>query len=551
MGFTAVVAGYSAGVMTIAPFLYQTRTICQARSLSGKAFSANTTMVRRCWQLSSRSASSAAYLRSRPQSAGYSSFTVRRVGTDSGDDPREDTAPSTESVFRGTKSQYTRQQGPRKTPRSGGQFSRLNPGENDITAFRRVGMQVEVEPEHDLDFGSNLDTFMEGQIFKDDGPDLTEAEQPPSPISKESTITISEKHAFDQIFKDILTRNTLQPERSDGEYNTESNDRPQRPSRGGQQHQVLHSIMDDAMNEGKGHRGLSFQGQTFSQAQEKMREAVDRYPAALRAGAAKAIGLIAGRAAPSAEERSSTASDELESLREPERERVEGLLRSASTDMELWQVLESEVFPMIHRLGLDEKSSTKPEASKKRTKRKKQALSAADEESSSEVDLNKAEPQEEAQLDLAVHGPLYPSYLLLALRLLDREFTKPSPLVLNVLPRIKSLGIISHVLGASTAFYNELLRIHWYRYDDFGGISQLLTEMDQAGLDFDADTLSIVKEINRMQFRINSEDGDKAIKQLWSMPEYKSGTFQEWQAMIETTLDERAMALAQDLTWKS
>jgi hypothetical protein len=143
---------------------------------------------------------------------------------------------------------------------------------------------------------------------------------------------------------------------------------------------------------------------------------------------------------------------------------------------------------------------------------------------------------------LALYGPLYPSYLLLGLRLLDRGFAKPSPLALALLPRIKSSGFTSHVLGASTQFYNELLRIYHYRQDDFRGMIDLLAEMENSALDVDDETLGIVLDVIKAQRSINHGAKGPAVKALWSMPEFAHKKFEFWRDVIHKAIFERTEA---------
>lgn len=519
---------------SVAPFLYQTRTICgiaTLQSLSTKVLSSNTALpCRRRLHSTTQAANYASqHSKHRDLAAERSSFTIRRIESDQG----ESHEPSSSTAFRKSsgkshpadhsRDQYGRVYDQRGAPSNEGKHF----------YFRHVDLSGGPGLEEDIDFGSNYDAFVEDKSFETDDIDAPEIEHVKPRRSRESTITISEKLAFDRIFEDIMARQTAQAPLENFD-SAELGHPPGRKTRN-KQHETLGSIMEGAVQATKRQEDLSFEGHSYSQAQEKMREAVDRYPAALRASAAKAIGLIGSRAVLHEDSRNTT--DDFESLRQPERERVEGLLRAASTDVDLWQVLEQEVFPMVAKLGIGEKPGLNSKSTKKRKGRKSKG--------STEVEHQSAE---ESELDLAVYGPLYPSHLLLSLRLLDREFAKPSPLVLNILPRIKSLGLISHVLGASTALYNELLRIYWYRYDDLNGVARLLTEMDQAGLDFDAETLDILRDINRMQIKIKNENPNSAIRQLWSLPEFKTGRLREWQAKIEASIEERGIDMAESLT---
>ncbi|KXJ89294.1 hypothetical protein Micbo1qcDRAFT_165352, partial [Microdochium bolleyi] len=202
---------------------------------------------------------------------------------------------------------------------------------------------------------------------------------------------------------------------------------------------------------------------------------------------------------------------EVEAKRLPERQRVERAITNAKTDHELWAVLEQEVFTFPFRFGLASHPLPEPAPMPKKGRKSAKQLErerAEQAAAQAAADLAKATQQarladiiDDVNLDnsgdggaatspltsdpsitterlsLYVYGPLYPAYLLLALRRLDSAFALPSPLVFNLLPRIKELGLESYVLGISTPFYNELLDIYWRRRGDLSGMLALLEEM--------------------------------------------------------------------------
>lgn len=381
----------------------------------------------------------------------------------------------------------------------------------------RDGIPFDIDETADgANFSFAEDSFADDDIFGDvtgdsNGPELSKSADRPE---RESTITIAERHAFQRIFADILTRSR-----------TSNNDHvsPHLPtshasainasetSRGRKATDALDSVMSKAMTQGT-KSAKSFDSRRPAKTQEELRADVERYPLPLRAAAAKALGLVSEQSPLPTQEDSTSMVDDLEPVRQPERERVEALMREAETDIELWQVMEKEVFSLVARFGLEETKNQ----DKKNQKRKKGKLGSTKKaEDSQNSTTNSSEP-----LDLTVYGPLYPSHLLLGLRLLDRSFAKPSSLVLNVLPRIKSLGIISHVLGASVALYNELLRIYWYRYDDFHGVEKLLAEMDHSGLDLNSESLAIIADIYRMRQSVRRGEKGPVLQALWQMPEF-------------------------------
>ncbi|KAL2151647.1 hypothetical protein VTH82DRAFT_6745 [Thermothelomyces myriococcoides] len=216
-----------------------------------------------------------------------------------------------------------------------------------------------------------------------------------------------------------------------------------------------------------------------------------------------------------------------EALRREERNRVDAKMRAAKDDFELWDVLEEEVFPLVHRLGIDEES-TKAAASKRGNGSKTKHDEAAD------------------KLPLHIYGPLYPSYLLTALTLFDTHFARPSPLALHILPRVKELGPASYVLGVSTPFYNQLARILWSRYGDPTAVFNLLEEMRVAGLYCDKDTRSIVQQIETFLTAVGEGRWGPFLRELASLPEYEFAVLpriHHWLRTINSHIVERRYEL--------
>ncbi len=181
-----------------------------------------------------------------------------------------------------------------------------------------------------------------------------------------------------------------------------------------------------------------------------------------------------------------------ETLRRVERNRVEALMRDAKTDFALWDVLEAEVFPLVRKLGIDDESSG---SSTNRSRKGK--------------------------LPLHIYGPLYPAYLLSALRLFDTQFSRSSPLALHILPRVREMGPASYVLGVSTPFYNELARLLWSRYGDPAAVFNLLEEMRVAGLYCDETTSTTVHRIQQFFGRVSNGDWGPFLRELATLPEYQ------------------------------
>ncbi|OHW96146.1 hypothetical protein CSPAE12_05164 [Colletotrichum incanum] len=163
--------------------------------------------------------------------------------------------------------------------------------------------------------------------------------------------------------------------------------------------------------------------------------------------------------------------------------RLQALLDQCNTDVEVWDVLERDVFSMVAKLGISEgaqQTQPPPQTEKKGKGRLKQRKNTEN-----------AEPS----LSMDSHGPLYSMHLLQGLKTLDQSFARSSALALNVLPRVKELGLASYVLGVSTPFYNELASILWYRHGDTQAVLAVLDEMQFAGLFYDQQTLRLVDTI--------------------------------------------------------
>ncbi|KAK2011991.1 hypothetical protein LZ32DRAFT_533031 [Colletotrichum eremochloae] len=181
-------------------------------------------------------------------------------------------------------------------------------------------------------------------------------------------------------------------------------------------------------------------------------------------------------------------------IRTEEIVRLQALLDQCNTDIEVWDLLERDVFSMVAKLGIsegDQQVQPPPQTAKKGRGRPKQ------------TEKETAAVTPEPSLNMDSHGPLYSMHLLQGLKTLDQSFARSSTLALNVLPRVKELGLASYVLGVSTPFYNELASILWYRHGDTQAVLDVLDEMQFAGLFYDEQTLRLVDtiEMNLAAFR--------------------------------------------------
>lgn len=398
--------------------------------------------------------------------------------------------------------------------------------------IRRMNDDQRIRTRQDMDTGSYKPSdSTSGKYKEDQGVGEVKTMPAQKRPAKDSTITVAEKKAFDQIFQNIQKRTAA-------EYSGAGTDSFDDESMG----ESLQDILSGAIANSK-------QGRRPPADTSDIQSAVKLYPTALQGSAAKALSVRA--AAARAQRNTAADADQIEAIRRPERERVEALMRNASTDVELWKVMETEVFSMIGRLGL----TSPPELSVASAKRKTQKIGRIDAELEKlrheALGLDTPNPEQPA-LDINIYGPLYPAYLLLGLRLLDRSFYKSSSLVMSVLPRIKALGLASHALGGSTAIYNELIRITWQRYDDLPTIFALLQEMETAGLGFNADTRDIISEMISIQSRARGGENGQLLRNFYNMPNFDNWhMLKAWKVKCTEMIEQRAKDFEQNLQWEN
>jgi hypothetical protein len=393
-----------------------------------------------------------------------------------------------------------------------------------------------------------------------------EEDIPVESTSNRGTITPIERQIFERIFADIQARG-LKPNISDD---------ASKPSPTANRSAML-IMQQAAYDAGQARPATVTAPGLLSGAAKDRAKALLRFPPELRGAASKALNTIqsqATRGKPynAVEEDDFVDEDwkapahtfartvELEAKRYPERTRIEGLITSAQSDFELWDVLEKEVFTMPARLGIV-KSNTPSDDDGSQPKTNKPVHNDVKElkdkisndaqhllEASEAGDIpgasdNVAGPDSSQSLSLYVHGPLYPAYLLLALRRLDTAFSAPSPLVFSVLPRVKELGLESYVLGVSTPFFNELLEIYWTRRGNLSGILDLLEEMRHCGLYFDGRTASILNQVDTAVSDLASAKSRNGFgRALMLMPEYEKSQrerIRHWHRAVDLSAQQR------------
>ncbi len=301
---------------------------------------------------------------------------------------------------------------------------------------------------------------------------------------------------------------------------------------------------------------------------------VSRFPQALRTMAVAAIDIVKERELRRREdvtEAEEIGHDLVLSVQQREYDRVERLLRGAKTDVDLWRVLEAQVFSVIRRLDLDKLEATPEQVAKQKELRKwratdvspalleerqrKKAQQPAKKRRGQGRGTVPPNPQQATKpnsltrltlytlaIDLAIIGPNYRLLLVAAIRQLRQDFPQ-STLSLALLPMLKRLGRCSYVLGASTELYNELISAVWTVYADAASVVELLAEMDNGVVSFDSGTLDLLDAIFAKQKRVLKGEMGENVARVWKMEAVavRLKALKRWRSKIRKRLEDEAM----------
>lgn len=271
----------------------------------------------------------------------------------------------------------------------------------------------------------------------------------------------------------------------------------------------------------------------------------------------------------------------IERARKKDMEQVTRLLEAASSDVELWRVLEKEVFARMEELtallkreemakkatkaaagktrglpssktpspnvveGIDTSAPPSPADATEDVKPKRpvgrprkmpalEALTPTDPELPSPPTPESPTtpspaappiPSPPQPHPLSILQTNYAAHLLLALRRL-RCNHPISPYILSLLPTVKRLGPISYVLGASLPLYNELLYIRWIHHRDLHGCADLVAEMLEQGLGTDGLTHAVFQDASKERKKarwLRRKGVDGVLSAWWGLQGVISG----------------------------
>lgn len=348
--------------------------------------------------------------------------------------------------------------------------------------------------------------------------------------SRPSTVTASEKAVFDKLLKDVSQPTTPEPDDEDEIVLDEDE-----PISGYNPNVDLNSIFEDAIRQLRRQEEDAAKGAARSLLFATMprQRAIDTLVSdgeqALSARVFKrplklANGTTLGNEVETEEERA-----RLEVACDDHRTMVMHMLDSANSDVEIWQVLEKEVFSLITHLDEHTKLVERAEKEKalhaaKVRKAEAEGKDIADvklekgdltkkEMSSMKLSRTKAIPIDNL---VSILHRNYAEYCLNALRLLRRKY--PTSLYApQVLSTIKRRGPISQVLGVSTDIYNEILFLKWTQYSDLHGMAETIEEMFNQGIESNEVTIALIKGISKQRWMGRRSFLGPVVKEWWAM----------------------------------
>ncbi|MCJ1450609.1 hypothetical protein MMC28_000942 [Mycoblastus sanguinarius] len=344
--------------------------------------------------------------------------------------------------------------------------------------------------------------------------------QAPSP--RRSTVTAPEKAVFERIFKDIS--------RSVPEADQEEDNLDDQSLEGNDPYEDLNSIFDAAIKE------LQVREERAQAAAAKDRPLPQRprvidkiinsqhevYGMTFKRPLRLANGVVLGKNMDTEED-----GEKLAKACTDHKGLLKGMLERATTDVEIWQVLEKEVFSLIAQL--DKEIKVEEKARKDEEKARKGERKGGKEKKKGrpkkEVSKSKVPNAKALQVNtlVSILQSNYAHYTLSALRLLRRHHPT-SFYSLHLLPTIKRLGPISYVLGASTALYNETIFLKWTQFSDLHGMADLMQEMINQGVESNEVTLVFLDGVKTKRSQGRQGQMGDVVKAWWNM----RGTQEGW-----------------------
>ncbi|GAB7357119.1 hypothetical protein MBLNU459_g7920t1 [Dothideomycetes sp. NU459] len=212
---------------------------------------------------------------------------------------------------------------------------------------------------------------------------------------------------------------------------------------------------------------------------------------------------------------------DLNQIRQDEIVRIDTLMKNASTDLELWKVLQKEVLDPVRALKLDDDTHIKSDGT-------------------GDGRRTHAKP-----VNRETVMPIFPVLLTRASENLGTVFPASS-LVFSIIPEIQRMGPSAYALGASARLFNHSMALSFQKYTDPDAVIELLEEMEKQFIEPSRATLRLLSNIMFTRKKVRSGVYGDAVKMLWETERFKKplNALSEWKSKVENTIQEQEIRAA-------
>ncbi|KAL9000891.1 MAG: hypothetical protein Q9169_000646 [Polycauliona sp. 2 TL-2023] len=366
--------------------------------------------------------------------------------------------------------------------------------------------------EEDVSFQGNSGQIQQVDDWAGDDTWTKSTEDSPNRPLRNSTITASEKAVFERIFKEISDNASKKALEGENLFENSFDDDEALNS---DVYSELNAIFDKAISK------------TDRTIQRTPRPGADKiHPDQISRNFMTALDAFGGASSSKIRRiliaRGSEEEQEIQASVVQHSRKIMKKISEANSDTEIWNVLENDVFILIKQQESQKQEIEEQDKPKKRKRAgaiSKSDLEAAAAKKKKQSLRVKEKSFHQAEIE-AILSSNYGDYCLAAMRNLRRAYPA-SPYSMNLLPMLKRLGPISHVLAASTDLYNEVLFLLWSQYSDLYGMADLITEMGNQGIESNETTLRILRMVQFARSRAFTRD--RPMRLWWGLAPVNAG----------------------------
>lgn len=210
---------------------------------------------------------------------------------------------------------------------------------------------------------------------------------------------------------------------------------------------------------------------------------------------------------------------------------IRKLIEEQRTDMDVWNVLQNEVFKPLEALDLDGNQDRKqqkdaqdssPQAGTTKVKSNADSTTKAGKKKAA----SQPEPLSTTNPEVLVYS--LPQIMVFTLEHIHTKYPA-SPLCLSLLPHLRRLSRTAHLLSLTPALYAAVLRITWTRTNSPHRIVAILQEMETEGVELERAVLASLTKI------LEEADAMKAGK--WGKAVQMVSGFEGWADQVEALKD--------------